>query len=47
MPWVVDDKRKFIATEKVDGTSTTFSMRNIRASLQERSNMIFMFVQEM
>lgn len=27
MPWVLEDKRPLIATEKVDGTSTTFSMR--------------------
>ena len=32
MPWVVDDKRKFIATEKADGTSTTFSMRKYKSN---------------
>ncbi len=27
MPWILEDKSEWIATEKVDGTSTTFTMR--------------------
>lgn len=27
MTWILDDKEPFIATEKIDGTSTTFTMR--------------------
>lgn len=27
MPWILDDKGKWIVTEKIDGTSTTFTMK--------------------
>ena len=27
MPWIIDDTGKWIATEKIDGTSTTFTMK--------------------
>lgn len=27
MPWIVNDKQPFIATEKIDGTSTTFTIK--------------------
>lgn len=27
MPWILEDKSEWIATEKIDGTSTTFTMR--------------------
>lgn len=27
MPWILQDKREWIATEKIDGTSTTFTMK--------------------
>ena len=27
MPWILEDKSKWIATEKIDGTSTTFTMK--------------------
>lgn len=27
MPWILNDKSKWIATEKIDGTSTTFSIK--------------------
>lgn len=27
MPWILEDKRQWIATEKIDGTSTTFTIR--------------------
>ena len=27
MPWILEDKSEWIATEKIDGTSTTFTMK--------------------
>lgn len=27
MPWIVNDKQPFVATEKIDGTSTTFTLK--------------------
>ena len=30
MPWIIDDTGKWIATEKIDGTSTTFTMKRGR-----------------
>ena len=30
MPWILNDKNPWIATEKIDGTSTTFTMRKYK-----------------
>jgi hypothetical protein len=30
MPWILNDKRKWIVTEKVDGQSGTFALRRIK-----------------
>ena len=30
MPWIVEDKNPWFATEKIDGTSTTFTMRWVK-----------------
>ena len=27
MPWILEDTEPWIATEKIDGTSTTFTMK--------------------
>lgn len=35
MPWILKDKQKFIMTEKIDGTSTTFAVRHIKKDKYE------------
>lgn len=41
MSWVLQNKNPWIATEKIDGTSTTFTMRRGKKSLFGRSNYDF------
>lgn len=35
MPWILEDKSEWIATEKIDGTSTTFTMKRGRGNKYE------------
>lgn len=37
MPWILNDKSKWIATEKIDGTSTTFTLRKGKKRLFGRA----------
>lgn len=41
MPWILENKNPWVATEKIDGTSTTFTMRRVKTRFLKKEKFEF------